>query len=118
MEPFPRPRAWPGKDPLPKAPPARPEGTAGAALRREGCAPPSVGARRLAAEHRDHLARLLAPALRAGGGILLQTVMLADRQAELKALAAGLALELVDSHGNAPPPRLVTSIALYTVSCE
>src|SRR5579884_3295852 len=70
----------------------------GRGLRCPGPRPPSIGAGGLAAEHRDHLPGLLALALREIGRVVLQAIVLTDRQAELEALTAGLALELVDGH--------------------
>src|SRR5216684_4904133 len=63
----------------------------------------SVLAWRLGAEARD---QLLHPRLAALGALwrpFLQAVVFADRDTYLKVLAAGLALELVDSHDFSPP---------------
>src|SRR2546422_9329268 len=63
----------------------------------------SVLAWGLAAEDRDQLPDLALTALGACGRLLLQAVMFADRDAHLKAIAATLAFEFVDSHGFPPP---------------
>lgn len=57
----------------------------------------------LTAEARDELLGLAHTALGARWWPLLQAIVFADRDADLKMLAAGLALELVDSHDFPPP---------------
>src|SRR5262249_46881103 len=83
--------------------------------------PQSVTARRLAAEHRHELLGARLPALGASGGLLLEPVVIADRHAQLEALPAVLALELVHRHWPhlllhiiATPPYNLGGVLTYT----